>query len=52
MGKFYETPKLRVFTWRGDDIVTGSNGEGFARDFNDWAEGNPFGEVNTNDSTF
>ena len=45
MGKYYETPELRILTLRAQDVITASTGEGVARDFNGWLEGNPFGEV-------
>ncbi len=52
MGRYYEMPELHVLTLTGEDIVTISGGEGFAKDFNDWKEGNPFGEVGKDEANF
>ena len=41
MGKYYETPVLRISSLQIDDVLIVSTGEGIARDFNDWLE-NPF----------
>lgn len=41
MGKYYETPELRILALLIEDVLTASTGEGIARDFNDWLE-NPF----------
>lgn len=42
MGKYYETPELRILTLRIEDVLFASTGEGIARDFNAWLD-NPFG---------